>query len=272
MAEAALENLLKRDRAVVLAAVLALTALAWAYVLWTAASMSAATSAASMPGMDMPGMNMAQTGSVWSVGGFSFTAAMWVVMMIGMMTPSAAPMILLYARVGRQARADGRLFASTGWFAGGYLLAWSGFAVLAGLAQLALAHMMLITPTLAAANNLFAGLMLVAAGIYQWTPVKDSCLSQCQAPLSFLQRHGGFRRDRRGSLQLGLKHGLACIGCCWALMMLLFVGGVMNLLWIAALSILVLLEKLVLFGRFMPRVVGLVLVAAGTIFVFGMAI
>ena len=183
--------------------------------------MSGATSASSMPGMDMPGMNMARMGPVWTIAGFAFTVAMWAVMMVGMMTPSAAPMILLYARVGRQARADGRLFASTGWFAGGYLLAWSGFAIAASLAQLALADMTLITPMLAAANNLFAGLMLVAIGLYQWTPMKDSCLSQCQAPLSFLQRHGGFQRDPRGSLKLGLKHGLACIGCCWALMMLL---------------------------------------------------
>jgi predicted metal-binding membrane protein len=267
MSDAALEHVLKRDRAVVVTAVLVLTALAWTYVLWTAALMSAAAPAPSMPGMDMPGMNMG-----WSIGGFAFTAAMWVVMMIGMMTPSAAPMILLYARVGRQARADGRPFASTFWFAGGYLLAWSGFALAASLAQLALAHLTLITPMLAAANNRFAGLVLVAAGIYQWTPLKYSCLSQCQAPFSFLQRHGGFRRDPRGSLKLGLKHGLACIGCCWALMMLLFVGGVMNLLWVAALSILVLLEKLVVFGRFLPSFVGLVLVAAGAIFIFRMAI
>jgi predicted metal-binding membrane protein len=272
MSDAALETVLKRDRAVVVTAVLALTALAWAYVLWTAALMSTTASAPSMPGMDMPGMNMARAGFVWSIGGFAFTVTMWVVMMIGMMTPSAAPMILLYARVGRQARADGRPFASTFWFAAGYLLAWSGFALAASLAQLALADLMLITPMLAAANNRFAGLVLVAAGIYQWTPLKHSCLSQCQTPLGFLQRHGGFQRDPWGSLKLGLKHGLACIGCCWALMMLLFVGGVMNLLWIAALSILVLLEKLVPFGRFMPRVVGLVLVAAGAIFIFGMAI
>jgi predicted metal-binding membrane protein len=272
MPEAALETVLKRDRMVLAGALLALTALAWTYMLWTAASMSAATSASSMPGMDMPGMGMSPAGAVWSVGGFALTLAMWVVMMIGMMTPSAAPMILLYARVGRQARADGRPFASTFWFAGGYLLAWSGFAVAASLAQLALAHMTLITPMLAAANSRFAGLVLVAAGIYQWTPLKGSCLSQCQAPLSFLQRHGGFRRDPKGSLKLGLKHGLACIGCCWALMMLLFVGGVMNLLWVAALSILVLLEKLVRVGRLVPRVVGLVLVAVGVIFIFGMAI
>jgi predicted metal-binding membrane protein len=270
MATAVLESVLKRDRIVVAVALVALTVLAWAYVLWTAALMSAAASASSMPGMNMPGMNMTPAGS--SIGGFAFTVAMWVVMMIGMMTPSAAPMILLYARVGRQARADGRLFASTGWFAGGYLLAWSGFAVAASLAQLALADMMLITPMLAAANNLFAGLVLIAAGIYQWTPLKNSCLSQCHAPLSFLQRHGGFQRDPKGSLKLGLKHGLACIGCCWALMVLLFVGGVMNLLWIAALSILVLLEKLLPLGRLMPRAVGLVLVAVGAIFIFGMAI
>jgi len=260
-----LENVLKRDRMVVAAALLALTALAWAYVLWTASSMPTVASVISMPGMDM-------TPAGSGVRGFAFTSAMWVVMMIGMMTPSAAPMILLYARVGRQARADGRPFASTGWFAGGYLIAWSGFAIAASLAQVALADMMLITFMLSAANNLFAGLVLVAAGLYQWTPLKGSCLSQCQTPLSFLQRHGGFKPDPKGSLQLGLKHGLTCIGCCWALMMLLFVGGVMNLLWIAALSILVLLEKLVPFGRLVPRLVGLVLVAAGSIFIFGMAI
>jgi predicted metal-binding membrane protein len=267
MSEAALETVLKRDRVVVGAAVLVLIALAWTYVLWSAASMSAAT-----PVLSMPGMNMARAGTIWSIGGFALTLAMWVVMMIGMMTPSATPMILLYARVGRQARADGKPFASTFWFAGGYLLAWSGFAVAASLAQLALAQMTLITPTLSAANNRFAGLVLIAAGIYQWTPLKHSCLSQCQAPLSFLHRHGGFRRDPKGSLNLGLKHGLACIGCCWALMMLLFVGGVMNALWIAALSILVLLEKLRILGPFMPPLVGLVLVALGAIFIFGMAI
>ncbi len=272
MSDAALETVLKRDRVIVVTAILVLTALAWAYVLWTAASMSAATSASSTPGMNMPGMNMVRAGSVWTIAGFALTLAMWVVMMIGMMTPSAAPMILLYALVGRQARADGKPFASTGWFAGGYLFAWSGFAVAASLAQLALADMALITPMLAAANHIFAGLVLVAAGIYQWTPLKDSCLSQCQTPFSFLQRHGGFRRDPMGSLKLGLRHGFACIGCCWALMTLLFVGGVMNVLWIAALSILVLLEKLMPFGRFIPRFVGLVLVAAGAIFIFGMAI
>ena len=175
-------------------------------------------------------------------------------------------MILIYARVGRQARAEGKLFAATGWFAAGYLLAWSGFAAVASLAQAALAGAALITPGLAAGSTVFAALLLIAAGLYQWSPLKDACLSQCQAPLNFLFRHGGFRRDSRGALSLGLRHGFYCIGCCWALMMLLFVAGVMNVLWIAALSILVLLEKIVRFRRLMPRALGLVLIAAGAIF------
>src|SRR5258708_14688032 len=212
MSDAALETVLKRDRVIVVTAILVLTALAWAYVLWTAASMSAATSASSTPGMNMPGMNMARAGSVWSVEGFASTVAMWVVMMIGMMQLPAAPMILLYALVGRQARADGKPFASTGWFAGGYLLAWSGFALAASLAQLALADMALITPMLAAANHIFAGLVLVAAGIYQWTPLKDSCLSQCQTSFSFLHRHAGFRRDPTGSLNPALCPRVSLLG------------------------------------------------------------
>src|SRR5712671_2928635 len=141
MSDATLETVLKRDRAVVLTAVLVLTALAWIYVLWTAATMSAGTSVSSMPGMDMPGMNMG-----WTIGGFAFTAAMWVVMMIGMMTPSAAPMILLYARVGRQARAQGKPFAASGWFASGYLLAWSSFSLAATLTQWAIERASLLTP------------------------------------------------------------------------------------------------------------------------------
>jgi len=268
MAEAALETVLKRDRMVVGAALLALTVLAWGYVLWLAATMSMGAPASSMPGMDMPGMNIGPSTHAWNLSDLSFTFAMWAVMMIGMMTPSAAPMILLYARVGRQAKVQGKPFAAAGWFAGGYLLAWTGFAALASLAQAALADAALITPMLNLVNRVAAGAVLIAAGLYQFTPLKYACLSQCQAPLQFLQRHGGFKRDLSGALQLGLRHGLYCIGCCWALMALLFVGGVMNVLWIAALSALVLLEKIPPAGWFLPRAAGLVLIAAGGIFLY----
>jgi predicted metal-binding membrane protein len=184
-------------------------------------------------------------------------------MMIGMMLPSAAPMILIYARVARQALAQGKPFAATAWFAAGYLLAWTAFALVATIGQWALESVLLLTPTMASASTALGALVLIAAGLYQWTPLKEVCLSQCQAPFMFIQRHGGFRREAGGSLKLGARHGLYCIGCCWALMGLLFVGGVMNPLWIAAIAILVLFEKIVPAGRRIPRFVGAVLVAAG---------
>lgn len=253
MTAVALEMVLKRDRTVVAAALFVLTALAWAYVLWLST---------------MPGIYIAAGASPWRLADLFFTFAMWSVMMIGMMTPSAAPMILLYARVGRQARDDGEHFAATGWFAGGYLAAWIGFAVLATVTECALSEARLLTPVLSSASQPLTGLLLVSAGIYEIMPLKYACLSKCQAPLAFIQHHGGFRSEPVAAFRIGLQHGLYCVGCCWALMALLFVGGVMNVLWIAALSILVLSEKLLPAGRLVPRLAGLVLIAAGTIFLY----
>jgi predicted metal-binding membrane protein len=268
MAEAAIEAVLRRDRAIVIAALAMLTALAWAYLWWLADDME-------MGGMDMSGFRMIPAGmglmapaaAPWKAIEFAFVFAMWAVMMIGMMTPSAAPMIMIYARVGRQAAQQGKPLAASAYFAGGYLIAWIGFAVLATWAQWALDRSGLLTPTMAGANDVFGGAVLIAAGLYQWMPHKDACLRHCQAPLWFIQRYGGFRADARGALALGLRHGGYCIGCCWALMALLFVGGVMNVVWIAALAILVLAEKVVPAGRAVSRVAGLGLVAAGIWFI-----
>jgi predicted metal-binding membrane protein len=252
---------LRRDRTIALAALLTLTALAWAYLLWLSAQMlSPAHTMDRMAGMAMDGMAMGTTAPSSHL---LFAFAMWSVMMVGMMTPSVAPMILLYARVGRRARSDNKPFASAGWFVTGYLVAWIGFALAASVAQEALKAASLLTPALASASGIFAGVLAIVAGVYQWSPLKNSCLGQCRSPLQFLQQHGGFRPDSSGALTLGLKHGVYCIGCCWALMTLLFIGGVMNLLWVADLAILVLLEKVVPAGRHLARAVGLVLVAAG---------
>jgi predicted metal-binding membrane protein len=180
-----------------------------------------------------------------------------------MMTPSAMPMILLYARVGRQAAGTGKPLAATGWFAGGYLLIWIAFALAATSAQWALQRAGLLTPTMEGASNVFGGLVMIVAGLYQWTPLKDTCLQQCQAPWLFIQRHGGFRGGARGSLALGARHGLFCAGCCWALMALLFVGGVMNVLWIAAITILVLAEKIIPAGRLISRIAGVAFLVWG---------
>ena len=259
-----LETVLRRDRAIVIAALAVLTTLAWADIFWLADDMA-------MGGMDMTGFQMIPAGqglmmpasAPWQPIEFAYVFAMWAVMMIGMMTPSVAPMILIYARVGRQAVMSGHPFAASGWFASGYLIAWTGFSLAATSAQWVLDRAALLTPMMESANAVLGAIVLIAAGIYQWSPVKEACLFYCQAPLTFIMRHGGFRPDARGALTLGLRHGLYCIGCCWALMLLLFVGGVMNVLWIAVLAGLVLLEKASPFGKLISRIAGGVFVAFG---------
>jgi predicted metal-binding membrane protein len=280
MSDSAIESVFRRDRAVVVAALAAITALAWGYTVWLANGMDMAgmemagtgmgggAAAPAMPGMKSgigAGMGAAIAPGLrpWAPADFAFMLAMWVAMMVGMMTPSAAPMILIYARVGRQAAGQGKPLAATGWFAGGYLLAWAMFSLAATAGQWGLERVALLTPAMAGASRGFGGIVLIAAGLYQWTPWKDACLKHCQAPLMFIQRHGGFRRDASGSLAIGFRHGLYCVGCCWALMALLFVGGVMNVLWIAAIAIFVLAEKLAPGGRLLTRIAGAGFVAAG---------
>ena len=254
------ESVLRRDRQAVLAALVVLTALAWAYVLWLTRNMT--VPAGAMPGLDM-GMAMGPEIRPWTVTDFLFSSLMWAVMMAGMMLPSAAPMILLYARVGRQAQLQQKPFAATGWFAGGYLLAWTVFSLLAAGLQDGLGRAALLTPMLASANDVVGGSILITAGLYQWSSLKFRCLTSCRTPLQFIQRHGGFQRHALPSLGLGFRHGIYCIGCCWALMLLLFVGGIMNIVWIAGLAILVLLEKAMSDGRNVSRLVGLALIIAG---------
>jgi predicted metal-binding membrane protein len=264
MSDTALEAVLRRDRAVVIVALAVITALAWADLAWLADDMA-------MGGMDMTGYRMIPAGrglmmpadAPWQPIEFGYVFVMWVAMMIGMMTPSAAPMILIYARVGRQAAVQGKPFAASSWFAGGYLLAWTAFSMVATSAQWALERTALLTPMMESASNRLGAAVLILAGVYQWVPLKEACLSHCRSPLLFIQQHGGFRREPFAALALGFRHGIYCIGCCWALMALLFVGGVMNLFWIATLAIFVLLEKVAPFGRVVARVAGLAFIAGG---------
>ncbi|MGH6807334.1 MAG: DUF2182 domain-containing protein [Ensifer adhaerens] len=284
MVDTALETFLRRDRVIVAVSLLALIGVTWLYILWLATGMDAM---AVMPpsgdgmsgvmtmdmgagddmGMDMSPGAMASMADVnlrpWNASTFAYAFVMWAVMMVGMMTPSATPMILLYARVGRQAALDDKPFAATGFFAGGYLSAWILFALAATLGQWLLEAALLLTPMLASASRVLSGVILISVGLFQWTPLKDACLRQCQAPLLFIQNHGGFRREAGGAYRLGLLHGLYCVGCCWALMALLFIGGVMNVLWIAAIAIFVLGEKVVPGGRMLSRIAGALIVMAG---------
>ena len=249
----------RRDQLPVLLALLGVTALAWGYVIWLGAQMTGAPSAAmaDMPGMPMSGDTLAP----WTTVHFLFIFGMWAVMMVGMMTPSVTPMVLMYARI-VHASAERRV-APAAWFACGYLGAWILFSAGAALAQWGLEALALLTPMMASASHRFGGALLIAAGVYQWLPVKDACLSNCRAPLQFFQRHGGFRPGAAASFRLGFLHGLNCVGCCWVLMTLLFVVGVMNLLWIAVLMVYVLLERLIRGGRVLSWWTGAAAVAAG---------
>lgn len=264
MTDSALTAVLRRDRLIVIGALALVTALAWAWLLSNPMPMAppAANNMSSMPGMegmDMPAMAPGFT--AWSPGHALAMFAMWTIMMIGMMAPSVSPMILLYVQVARHAR--GVVFAPAGWFAAGYLAGWSAFAALATAAQWALERAALLTPMMASSSTVFAGLLLLGVGAYQLTPFKQACLARCRAPLSFIQAHGGFKPHRFASLKLGFLHGAHCVGCCWALMALLFVGGAMNLLWVAGLAALVLLEKLLPRGKTLSRAAGLAAIGVG---------
>lgn len=264
MSVTALEVALRRDRVIVLVALLAIAGLAWAYVWWLADDMA-------MGGMDMSGFRMIPAGQglmmpavdPWQPVEFMFVFVMWAIMMVGMMTPSVAPMVLLYARVGRQAATQGKTFANTGWFLSGYLISWFVFSLFATGVQWILERAALLNPLMESSSYFFGGSVLVAAGVYQWTPLKDACLRQCQSPLQFIQRHGGFRRKAIQSVWLGARHGIYCVGCCWTIMVLLFVVGVMNVLWIASLSILILVEKIAPGGRAISRLAGIGFIATG---------
>jgi predicted metal-binding membrane protein len=259
--DAPLAALLKRDRAIVLVALATVVGMAWVYLFWLSSTMNAQA----MPANAMQGMDemMAPEFAPWTVGYFLFVVAMWAVMMVGMMLPSVSPTVLIYTQLARQSRTLGTAFKSSGWFVLGYLLVWTAFAFFAALGQYGLEYLALLSPPMMSTSRIFGGAVLVAVGLYQWTPAKTACLSACRAPLAFVQRHGGFKPDMFGSLRLGALHGAYCVGCCWILMALLFVGGVMNVLWIAALTIFVLLEKVVPQGRFVSRGAGLAAVAGG---------
>jgi predicted metal-binding membrane protein len=263
MGDGTLAAVLRRDRLLVASALGVIAALAWAYVLWLASDMD-------MGGMSMSGFRMVPAGigmmapaaSPWSAVEFAFVFVMWAVMMIGMMAPSAAPMLIMYARAGRQAKNTSKPLAATGWFAAGYVLAWCGFSIAATLVQWMLEREALLDTRMASPNIWLGAVVLTAAGVYQWLPIKNACLVQCKTPIGFLMSHGGFRGSVPGCVKLGFLHGIYCVGCCWVLMALLFVVGVMNVLWIALLALLVLLEKLTPWGRWIARIAGAGCIAA----------
>ncbi|GIX48587.1 MAG: metal-binding protein [Candidatus Tectimicrobiota bacterium] len=250
----ALETLLKRDRLVVMSGLVGIAALAWAYMGYLAADMAAMDAAMALA---MPRLQ------AWGLLELVLLGVMWAVMMVAMMVPTAAPMLLLFATINRRRRAQQRPYVPTAIFLGGYLLVWTAFSAVATLAQWGLHAAALLSPMMASRSPLLGGGLLLAAGIYQWTPLKYTCLRHCRTPLGFLMTD--WREGAKGALAMGIKHGLYCTGCCWVLMALLFVAGVMNLLWVAAITAFVLVEKVAPRGDWVGRLAGSSLVAAGLV-------
>ena len=251
-----LEATLRSDRAIVIAALLGIAGLAWAYMIHEARGMER-TGVCRCAGLAMSGPDT----KPWSPAAVLPLSLMWAEMMVAMMLPSASPMILTFARVNRQRREQERPFVPTSLFVLGYLVVWSAFSIAAGLGQWALHGAALLSPAMKSNSAILAGALLICAGIFQWTPWKRACLSHCGSPLSFLL--GQWREGRAGALAMGMKHGAYCAGCCWLLMALLFVAGVMNLLWVAVITLVVLLEKALPRVQWIGHAIGVACVAWG---------
>jgi predicted metal-binding membrane protein len=244
-----LNTAVRRDRVIVAAGLAGLTVLAWRYIIHLSRIMSP-HSAMAMP---MPG----DTG----VPELGYLIPMWIVMMVAMMVPSAAPTILLFANVARGRKARGIPTASAGVFTLGYLLVWTVYATVAATLQSELHRRALLSSNMASASPWLGGGLLIVAGIYQWLPIKGTCLSHCRSGFGIFSQQ--WREGTGGALIMGIRHGSYCVGCCWALMTLLFVAGVMNLLWVAAIAIFVLAEKLGPGGRPLGRITGALLMIWG---------
>ena len=248
----ALERVLRRDRVIVVAGILVIAAVAWVYLVYPAGG-----------GMGDAGMGMAMGDSrSWGAADFGLMLVMWAVMMVAMMTPSAAPMVVMFAAVNRKRRERAAPYVATGVFLGGYVVVWCGFSLAATLGNWGLHQASLLSSMMGSATSGYlGGALLLAAGAFQWSPLKYACLKQCRTPMGFLMT--SWREGRGGALRMGLEHGAYCLGCCWALMLLLFVLGVMNLVWIAALSVFVLAEKAAPAGGHFSRVTGALLAGWG---------
>lgn len=245
-----LESTLRRERLLVICALLAVILASWIYLLTGAGTMQ-----------EMGGMLMPMSAAQWTPGHALLMLVMWIVMMAAMMLPSAAPMILLYATIARKRRAGGATIAAPGVFALGYIAVWSLFSVLAVALQFGLEKASLLSPMMETTSTVLAGAVLIAAGVYQWLPLKQACLRHCRSPFDFVLRR--WRESTSGAFMMGMEHGVYCVGCCWALMLLLFVGGIMNLAWISGLALFVLLEKLTPAGRWLARIAGVLLIVWG---------
>ena len=242
MQNTTLQQLLKRDRLPIMLGLVILLAWSWWYTI----------DMAKMANANCP--MLAKSAKAWTPSYFFMMLEMWVVMMMAMMLPSVTPMILMFASVHHKRRQQQKPFVSTGFFLAGYLIAWAGFSAVATILQWWLQNLSLLSPAMSSTNTILGGVILLCAGLFQFTSLKRTCLLHCSNPLDFIITN--WREGKGGALIMGLHHGSFCIGCCWLLMALLFVVGVMNIAWVILLSIFVLLEKLLKNNNWLRYIAG----------------
>ncbi len=251
------KNLPQRDILAISVSLFGVTLLSWVYLVSIVATMDTEGGMKSIPSPE------------WDATYFLMMFLMWAIMMVGMMMPSITPTVLIYAAVLKKSARQGMHVAPVSAFVFGYLVMWFLFSMVATLAQWGLDTLSLLSPMMVAKSGTLAAILLVTAGIYQWLPVKERCLVHCRSPIQFISRH--WRSGNLGAFQMGVHHGSFCLGCCWLIMSLLFVGGVMNLIWIGILTLFVLLEKLLPYGPKGGRFLGAVMITAGIFFYFKMS-
>lgn len=244
------DRAVRNDRILVISGVLVVVVLSWAYLFAGAGTMQ-----------EMGDMLMPTSSAPWTFRHALLMLVMWAVMMAAMMLPSAVPMILLYATIARGRHARGERVAVSGIFVLGYIAIWTAFSLGAVALQFGLEKAAMLSPMMETTSVTLAAAVLIAAGIYQWTPLKQACLRRCRSPLDFVLTH--WRNGAGGAFVMGVQHGVYCVGCCWLLMLLLLVGGVMNPVWIAGLAVLVLVEKLAPAGHWIGRGAGALLIGWG---------
>jgi predicted metal-binding membrane protein len=253
--ETAFENILKKDRVIVLIGLFTILALSWIYTVYLASHME-------MMDMKPTIIQIVE----WDFSEIFTLFVMWIVMMIAMMIPSATPLILMFSQVNRKRSQRNAPYIPTINFILGYIFIWSGYSIGITLIQYFLHNKALLSPMMISQNNIFGGSILILAGIFQWTPLKNSCLIHCRSPLSFITTQ--WKEGKFGAFFMGIKHGNYCVGCCWILMALLFVSGVMNLLWISVITLYVLIEKIHPWGNFIGKITGVLLLTGGVIMIF----
>ena len=249
----------ERDRAIVVIGLAGIVGLSWAYLFyldWGMRHMDFGMGMFVMPAMQH-----------WTARDLLLVFLMWTIMMVAMMVPTASAVVIIFAQINRRRREQRAPFILSGLFLVGYLVVWTGFSALATLAQWGLLSAALVSPMMESTSKALGCGLLLAAGLFQFSRLKYACLAQCRSPIGFLMTD--WRDGALGAFQMGLKHGSYCLGCCWALMCLLFAFGVMNLLWVASLSIFVLLEKVTFSHQVLSRVAGVVFIGWAAWVAFG---